>query len=209
MGSDPWLYWYWGKEDKVDEDISKILKAFDNARVSKILDLGCGTGRHTIYFARKGFKAYGFDQSERAIKRAIELLQAERLRADLKVWNMTVHPLPYQDEFFDAVLAVRVIHHAKLATINAIAKEIDRITAKGGYLYLQVPTEQKARRLMEEEKQKCERLEERTFLPLEGDEAGVVHHYFTSEELLSLFKTYNLKDLRTSNDHYCFTAIKW
>jgi SAM-dependent methyltransferase len=207
MGSDTWLYWYWGKEDKVEDDISRLLKEFENARVSKILDIGCGTGRHTIYFARKGFKLYGFDQSERAIKRAIELLQAERLSADLKVWNMTLHPLPYQDECFDAVLAVRVIHHAKLATINAIAKEIDRITAKRGYLYLQVPTEQKARRLLDE-KQKCERLEERTFLPLEGDEAGVVHHYFTSGELLSLFKTYNLKNLHTANEHYCFTGIK-
>jgi SAM-dependent methyltransferase len=136
----------------------------------------------------------------------MELLQVEHLSAHLKVWNMAILPLPYQDEFFDAVIAVRVIHHAKLATISAIAKEIHRITAKGGYLYLQVPTEQKGQRVLKE--QKCERLEERTFLPLEGEEAGVVHHYFTSEELISLFESYNLMDLHTSSEHYCLTAIR-
>ena len=206
MSSDAWLHWYWGKEGKIEEDIQQLAKGFKDSRASKVLDFGCGTGRHTIYFARNGFNVHGFDQSERAIKRATELLRAEHLSAHLKVWNMTILPLPYQDEFFDAVIAVRVIHHTKLATINAIAKEIHRITAKGGYLYLQVPTEQEGQRLLEE--QKCERLEERTFLPLEGEEAGVVHHYFTSEELISLFEGYKPLDLHTSSEHYCFTANK-
>jgi len=105
-------------------------------------------------------------------------------------------------------MAIRVIHHAKLATIATIANEIHRITRKGGYLYLQVPTEQKGRRLVEEDKQKCERLEERTFLPLEGEERGVAHHYFTSEELISLFKNYEPLDLHASSEHYCLTALK-
>ena len=206
MSSDAWLYWYWGKERKIEEDIPHLAEGFKDPHASKILDFGCGTGRHAIYFAMNGFKVYGFDQSELAIKRAMGLLQAEHLSAHLKVWNMTILPLPYQDEFFDAVIAVRVIHHTKLATISAIAKEIHRITAKGGYLYLQVPTEQKGEKLLEE--QKCERLGERTFLPLEGEEAGVVHHYFTSEELTSLFERYNPLDLHTSSEHYCLTAIK-
>jgi len=205
MSSDAWLYWYWGKEGKIEEDIPLLAKRFKGLRASKILDVGCGTGRHAIYFARNGFNVYGFDQSERAIKRAT-LIQTEHLSAQLKVWNMTILPLPYQDEFFDAVIAVRVIHHAKLATIRAIAKEIHRIIRKGGYLYLQVPTEQKGQRLLEETK--CERLEERTFMPLAGDEAGVVHHYFTSEELVSVFEGYKQLDLHTSSEHYCFTATK-
>jgi 2-polyprenyl-3-methyl-5-hydroxy-6-metoxy-1,4-benzoquinol methylase len=121
MSSDAWLYWYWGKEGKIEEDISQLVKRFKDSHASKILDFGCGTGRHAIYLARNGFNVYGFDQSERAIKRATVLLQAEHLNAHLKVWNMTTLPLPYQDEFFDAVIAVRVIHHAKLATINPIA----------------------------------------------------------------------------------------
>jgi len=206
MNSDAWLYWYWGKEGKIEEDIPQLARRLKDPHASKILDFGCGTGRHSIYFARNGFNVYGFDQSERAIQRATRLLHAEHLNAHLKVWNMTVLPLPYQDEFFDAVIAVRVIHHAKLATIRAIAKEIHRITRKGGYLYLQVPTEQKGQRLLEETR--SERLEERTFLPLEGDEASIVHHYFTSEELTSLFEGYEHLDLHTSSDHYCLTATK-
>ena len=206
MSSDAWLYWYWGKEGKIEEDIPQLARRFKDPHASKILDFGRGTGRHTFYFARNGFNVYGFDQSERAVKRATGLLQAEHLSAHLKVWNMAILPLPYQDEFFDVVIAVRVIHHAKLATINAIAKEIHRITAKGGYLYLQVPTELKGRRILEE--RRCETLEERTFLPLAGDEAGIVHHYFTSEELTSIFEGYKQLDLHTSSEHYCFTAIK-
>jgi SAM-dependent methyltransferase len=58
-----WSFWYSKKEETIDEDIPQLAEFFRNKGVSKIFDLGCGTGRHTIYFAEKGFETYGFDFS--------------------------------------------------------------------------------------------------------------------------------------------------
>lgn len=106
MGSDAWKFWYAKKEGTVEPEIPRLLKLLEKCNASRVLDFGCGTGRHIIYFARKGFAVYGFDASDTAIQRARELLGNENLEASLKIWDMT-HPLPYQEDFFDAVLAAR------------------------------------------------------------------------------------------------------
>jgi len=208
MNPDTWLSWYWGKEDTVEEDIPKLATFLKDSGASTVLDLGCGTGRHSIFLAKNGFKISAFDQSESAIGRARELLSAENLSAELKVWNMTVFPYPYKDSLFDAVLAVKVIHHTKLDTVRRIICEIARITKVGGYVYVQVPTEEKGKRLTVEENLKSEEIEPGTFLFLEGDEAGVIHHYFSKEELVSLFGGFDVKDLHVLNEHFCLTGKK-
>jgi SAM-dependent methyltransferase len=49
-----------------------LFKKFGDGRISRILDLGCGTGRHAIEFARRGFKVTGVDFSEAMLTRARE-----------------------------------------------------------------------------------------------------------------------------------------
>lgn len=207
MSADSWLYWHWGKEDKVDEDIPRLELLFRKNHVSSILDLGCGTGRHSVYFARRQFKVSGFDWSEASVKRARGLLRAGKLSADLKVWNMTQFPYPYEDSSFDAVVSTRVIHHAKLQTIKEIIGEIERITAKRGFLYIQVPTVEELVRYREEGR-KFDDVEPGTVLPLGGDEKGILHHHFKMEELLSLFSEFKVLDLKVRQEHYCLTARK-
>lgn len=68
---------------------------------SKILDLGCGRGRHAINLNKKGYQVTGIDLSEQAIATARE--KAEKLALDnirFEVRDMR-DPLP---EKFDAVV---------------------------------------------------------------------------------------------------------
>lgn len=68
---------------------------------SKILDLGCGRGRHSISLARKGYHVKGIDLSERAIESAQEKAEGEGLEhVYFQVRDMR-NPLP---ETFDAIL---------------------------------------------------------------------------------------------------------
>jgi 2-polyprenyl-3-methyl-5-hydroxy-6-metoxy-1,4-benzoquinol methylase len=127
MTSDTWQFWYSRKEGTVEPEIPKLEELLRKNNGSKILDFGCGAGRHAVYFARKGFVVYGFDASEMAIERAKDVLKSENLFADLRVWDM-MKPLPYEDGFFDAVLVVRVMHHTYMDNIKRIAKEIGRLT---------------------------------------------------------------------------------
>ncbi len=47
--------------------------------------------------------------------------------------------LPYEDAFFDAVVSVQVIHHADIATIRQVVREIGRVLKRGGFLFVTVP----------------------------------------------------------------------
>jgi cyclopropane fatty-acyl-phospholipid synthase-like methyltransferase len=68
---------------------------------SKILDLGCGRGRHSINLGRKGYHVTGIDLSEQAIKTAKEKAQAEGLKnVQFEVRDMR-KPLPTT---FDAIV---------------------------------------------------------------------------------------------------------
>lgn len=182
---------------------------FKENSVRKILDLGCGTGRHAIYFARKGYEVSGFDWSENAVMRAEGLFKARNLRADLRVWDMTRLPYPYEDGSFDGVVANKVIHHAKLETIKRIFGEIERITLKGGFLYLNVPSMEEVLREMKEG-EKMEEIEPGTYLPLEGDEKGILHHHFVKEELVSVLSEsgYNPIDAKMKKEKLCVIARK-
>jgi 2-polyprenyl-3-methyl-5-hydroxy-6-metoxy-1,4-benzoquinol methylase len=48
----------------------------------KILDIGCGTGRHSVELARRGYNVTGIDLSESMIKKAKSLAQKENLKID-------------------------------------------------------------------------------------------------------------------------------
>ncbi len=204
--SNAWKSWYSTLEIEVDEDMPMLDEIFKKHGVSKILDLGCGTGRHTVYFADAGYEVYGFDFSRYAIKRAREILKENQLHANLKVWDMT-NPFPYEDEFFGAVISISAFHHHKVENIKKVIAEIDRVTGKGSYLYVKVP---RLERMLERIKQgdKLNEIAPGTFVILEGTQKGVPHHVFSKEELIRLFHSFNVESITSRNYSYSFLAGK-
>jgi SAM-dependent methyltransferase len=107
------------------EDIPKIVKLFKKKGVKRVLDLGCGSGRHLVYLARHGFEVYGIDISETGIKLSKEWLKEENLKANLKIGDI-YKKLPYSNNFFDAIISVQVLHHNRIEKIRKAIKEIER-----------------------------------------------------------------------------------
>lgn len=205
MSKDSWLEWY--RDRRIEAGVEAVAKIIRQANMSKVLDFGCGTGRHTVYLANIGFEVYGFDWSKAAIGRTRLELAKHGLGANLRVWDMNETPLPYPDSFFDAVIAVAVFHHTYIEKIEHIASEIERITRSGGVLYAEVPTYEEAIRL-KLEGSKSEEVEPGTFLPLEGDEAGIPHHHFKRDELLRLLPNFTRLNIEERNEHLCLTATR-
>ncbi len=63
----------------------------------RILDVGCGTGRHAIELARRGYDVRGVDLSPSQIKRAREKAQAAGL--DIRFEVMDARNMPFSQEF--------------------------------------------------------------------------------------------------------------
>lgn len=205
MSKDSWLDWY--KDRRPEESLVDFARVLKEAGSSKVLDFGCGTGRNSIYFARLGFDVHGFDWSGAALEMCRKDLSRLNLRADLRVWDMNDTPLPYPDSRFDAVIVMRVVHHTYEDNIRRITAEIGRITKRGGYAYVEVPTYERAVRL-ELEGAGSQEPEPGTFIPLTGDEAGIPHHHFKKEELIALFSDFTPQTLEERQEHYCLTAVR-
>jgi 2-polyprenyl-3-methyl-5-hydroxy-6-metoxy-1,4-benzoquinol methylase len=68
----------------------------------KILDVGCGTGRHAIELSKRGYNVTGIDLSESQLKRAREKAKAENLSLDFQRQN--ARSLPFESEFDIAIM---------------------------------------------------------------------------------------------------------
>ena len=64
---------------------------------TKILDVGCGTGRHSIELAGRGYEVVGIDLSESLLKRAREKASKQNLQIDFQKHD--ARALPFLNKF--------------------------------------------------------------------------------------------------------------
>ncbi|MGD2147668.1 MAG: class I SAM-dependent methyltransferase [Anaerolineae bacterium] len=189
------------------EDMPMVVVVLKEHRATRVLDLGCGTGRHVVYLARSGFSVCGLDSAPEGLRVARQWLDEESLGAELRRHNMT-EALPYEDGFFDAVISVQVIHHADIATIRRIVQEILRVLKPGGLLFVTVPA-LKDGKPYSWQGIEYEKVEPHTFLPLTGPERGLLHTYFTPESCREEFGDLDIIDLHVDSvHHHCVLGIK-
>jgi len=107
------------------EFVEKYVKASD-----KVIDVGCGPGRASLFLFRKGVDLTSFDLSMGSIK-----LSRNRAKHDAYVCGTNLN-LPLKSEAYDVVVSDGVIHHTPDA--HAAFIENARILKKDGYLFCAV-----------------------------------------------------------------------
>jgi ubiquinone/menaquinone biosynthesis C-methylase UbiE len=171
------------------EPSAKVVEAVSFFRPSKtktILDLGCGTGRHTALFQKNGFKVYGCDSSASALSMARAMLP----QADFQQCDMGL--LPYHDQCFDGIVCHAVIQHGTVATIQKTIAEIHRVLKCGGALFLTVISTEHPEYLTGQE------IEPGTKMNIDAIDGDMPHHYFTESEMKDLFGDFAIEKL----EHY-------
>ena len=147
-------------------------------QVETVLDLGCGNGRHAIYFAREGLKASGIDVSQ-AVDWAIDWAKREGLEVDFRVGDIA--NLPFGNETFDVAVSHGVLDHARPELAKAAANEVRRVMRKGGLFYCDL------RCVDDFEYGVGTEVAPNTFFLDHGYEEGLVQHFFTLDEIKVLF----------------------
>ncbi len=71
-------------------------------RSVKILDIGCGTGRHSIEMAKRGYSVTGIDLSEAMLKKAREKAKKDNL--DIHFEKHDARVLPFENDFGAAIM---------------------------------------------------------------------------------------------------------
>ncbi|MGI8524525.1 MAG: class I SAM-dependent methyltransferase [Nocardioides sp.] len=109
----------------------------------RVLDLGCGAGRHAFEMYRRGADVIAFDQDADELSGVRDLFAAMAgagevpagAEADVKEGDAL--SLPFADGEFDRIVAAEVLEHIP-ADIQAI-QELVRVLRPGGTIALTVP----------------------------------------------------------------------
>ncbi len=183
---------------KPHEDMPKIATFLKREKVKKVLDLGCGAGRHVVYLSKKGFNVYGLDGTKEGISLTKKWLKHLGLKANLKVGSF-FKKLPYKNNYFDAIISTWAIHHGKEKQIRYCIKEIERVLKPRGIIYISVTSTFKGRPV-----EKKKKIETHTWIVTKGLEKGVPHHIFTKKMIKLYFKNFEILDLhKDSVEHWC------
>lgn len=160
----------------------------------KVLDVGCGGGRHLLYLAKRGFVVYGTDRSVAGLTISRERLEKEGLKATLRRCDMTEVPFP--DEFFDAVLSVYVLHHNVLENVEKAVAEIRRALKRGGLFFADLSGKGDHR------EGRGKKVEPGTYICDSGIEVGMPHHFFTRQEVKDLLEGFEIASVEERRREY-------
>jgi SAM-dependent methyltransferase len=109
----------------------------------KVLDIGCGYGRHSFEVIRRGGHAVAADLSDTELKDVLAIFAAMGEMEELpptalgSCVNANVLTLPFADGAFDHVIASEILEHIPDDT-DAMS-EIARVTKPGGTITVTVP----------------------------------------------------------------------
>ena len=175
----------------IQDFIYELIKIFKKCNIQTVLDLACGSGRYLIHLLENGFNMYGLDIAQEAIKIANNLLEEKDLNAELAIGSM-FESLPYNNNFFDAVICISSLNHGTIEEIREGIKEIERILKPGGLISITV-----RKKVSKKKRLPFKQIAPRTYIPLEGDEKGIAHYLFNKKILRKELKHFQICFLKT------------
>lgn len=163
-----------------------------------VMDLGCGTGRHSIYLAQQGFNVYATDISETGLE--ITKSKAKKLNLNnIEFKQHDMRDIPYDNNSFDGILCTWTTGHGTIEDSRNNVNEIYRVLKPNGIVIIDyVSTE-------DENYGKGEELEKDTFINNVEGEENIPHHYSTIDELKELYSKFSYLDI-TPIDYYFFDS---
>ncbi|PLS15716.1 cyclopropane-fatty-acyl-phospholipid synthase [Bacillus sp. M6-12] len=94
-------YFNYGFTKGTDQEVNFLEKLMELQKDARILDIGCGTGRHSLELARRGYQPVGIDISSEFIKYANKEAEDQNLPAEF--FAADARELNYQREFDGAI----------------------------------------------------------------------------------------------------------
>ena len=111
----------------------EFAQEMSDRKLKSVLEIGCGNGRDSIFFARAGLKVSAVDVAPSAIKLAEENAKEAEVDIDFQVAN--AEKLPFKDGEFEAMFSLSVLHATKL---EKSMLEVNRVLADKGLAFIYI-----------------------------------------------------------------------
>ncbi|MFX1340503.1 MAG: class I SAM-dependent methyltransferase [Promethearchaeota archaeon] len=110
----------------------KVFKIIPKLDTPRILDIGCGTGLHTLELARlTNGEITGIDIDLVALNKLENKINQKGLSYRIKIFNRSIYDTKFEDEMFDIIWDMGVIH---LLDLKRALIECNRLLKIDGYL---------------------------------------------------------------------------
>lgn len=172
---------------------------------TKTLEVGCGNGKNMNL--REDILFFGCDISEG--------LQTICLNKGLQVIKCDGCDLKYEDDFFDSVYSIAVLHHMsnddrRLKFIS----EMVRVTKDKGKIFFQVwatsePKYLLSKTVFDKESDDYNELDRLVIFKDNGKEYERYYHFFTKEEMERIIDLFNEKHSEKITGEISFTKNNW
>jgi ubiquinone/menaquinone biosynthesis C-methylase UbiE len=177
-------------------DVYPLINRWKKQGFKKILDLGCGVGRHSILFAKEGFEVSALDLGEEGLEKLKKIAEKEKL--PIKIEHADMIFLPYDNSSFDCLLAYHVIFHQDDEGIEKVIKEIKRVLKKGGEAFITFNSKNSTSYLSKDVK----RITENTVIREKGYEAGIPHYHADKKDVERLLKGFEVLEFSYLEQYY-------
>ena len=127
----------WSGTYDSDENLTRDLdravtrSRLGSQRFDSILEIGCGTGKNTVFLAEIGRRVESVDFSEGMIEKAKEKVRKENVRFSLM--DIT-HPWQFGDRAFDLIVCNLVLEH--IPDLSHVFAEAARTLQPGGMFFI-------------------------------------------------------------------------
>ena len=191
----------WITPDPFVTDTMPLLAERDCASVA---DVGCGVGRHAMYFASQGMKVTGLDESSAGLE--FLKTEAEKAGYDITTTKASFTTLPFDDASLDAILSCNVIYHGNGDTVSRAIAETRRSLRIGGIFFGTLLSKRNSDFRLGEE------VDTDTFLRTHGFDEGHPHYYANAGDVVRLMDGFEILALsdnvhrRPDSWHWHFVA---
>lgn len=155
---------------------------------SKVLDVGCGTGKTTSALIKMGMDVTGLDFSPTAISHCIGIF-GEKAKFTIAECDH----MPFPDKYFDAATAVHVLEHLNEEQLRDTVREISRVLVPGGLVFVRSFAVGDMRSDGEDRNKR-------------GN--GIEYRYYTEEEMERIFDGFDLICSERKDETMRFGAVR-
>jgi len=116
----------------------KCYSDFKRYDVKRLLELGCGQGRDSIFFAFNGLDVYAIDSSKVAIENINQKIKGKNIALHLSHFEVR-QDLPFDSNYFDAVYS-HMFYNMRFTDeeLSYLFKESSRVLKNNGFLCFSV-----------------------------------------------------------------------